>query len=57
MIGGVSVSVPPVANPALNDEAMRNLKVVWPVFEQARIASAWAGTIDACMIRPSPTET
>lgn len=36
----------PHANPALNDEAMRNLKAAWPVFEQARIASAWAGTID-----------
>ncbi|MNM59231.1 4-methylaminobutanoate oxidase (formaldehyde-forming) [compost metagenome] len=36
----------PHANPALNDEAMRNLKAAWPVFEQARVASAWAGTID-----------
>ncbi|MGO3985832.1 FAD-binding oxidoreductase [Pseudomonas sp. SAS7] len=36
----------PHANLALNDEAMRNLKAAWPVFEQARIASAWAGTID-----------
>jgi glycine/D-amino acid oxidase-like deaminating enzyme len=36
----------PLANPALNEEAMRNLKAAWPVFEQARIASAWAGTID-----------
>lgn len=36
----------PHANPALNDEAMRNLKAAWPVFQQARIASAWAGTID-----------
>lgn len=36
----------PHANPALNDEAMHNLKAAWPVFEQARIASAWAGTID-----------
>lgn len=36
----------PQANPALNDEAMRNLKAAWPEFEQARIASAWAGTID-----------
>lgn len=36
----------PHANPALNDEAMRNLKAAWPVFEQARIASVWAGTID-----------
>lgn len=25
---------------------MRNLKAAWPVFEQTRIASAWAGTID-----------
>jgi glycine/D-amino acid oxidase-like deaminating enzyme len=36
----------PHANPALNDEAMRNLQAAWPVFQQARIASAWAGTID-----------
>lgn len=42
----------PHANPALNDEAMRNLKAAWPVFEQARIASAWAGTID---VTPTPT--
>ena len=43
---GVSLAQDPLANPALNDEAMRNLKAAWPVFEQARIASAWAGTID-----------
>ncbi|NIF24994.1 FAD-binding oxidoreductase [Pantoea sp. Tr-811] len=36
----------PQANTALNDEALRNLRAAWPVFEQARIASAWAGTID-----------
>ncbi|WP_412459857.1 NAD(P)/FAD-dependent oxidoreductase [Pseudomonas sp. SC11] len=36
----------PQANTSLNDEALRNLKAAWPVFEQARIASAWAGTID-----------
>ena len=36
----------PSVNTALNDEALRNLRAAWPVFEQARIASAWAGTID-----------
>ncbi|HDS1695715.1 MULTISPECIES: NAD(P)/FAD-dependent oxidoreductase [Pseudomonas] len=36
----------PAANTALNNEALRNLRNAWPVFEQARIASAWAGTID-----------
>lgn len=36
----------PQANTSLNEEALRNLKAAWPVFEQARIASAWAGTID-----------
>lgn len=36
----------PQANVALNDDALRNLRTAWPVFEQARIASAWAGTID-----------
>lgn len=36
----------PQANPALNDEAMRNLKAAWPAFEQARIEQTWAGTID-----------
>jgi glycine/D-amino acid oxidase-like deaminating enzyme len=25
---------------------MNNLMAAWPVFEQARIAQAWAGTID-----------
>ncbi|MBK4987164.1 NAD(P)/FAD-dependent oxidoreductase [Pseudomonas sp. S36] len=36
----------PAANPALNQEALRNLRAAWPVFEQARIEQAWAGTID-----------
>ena len=36
----------PAANPRLNDDAMNNLKAAWPVFEQARIAQTWAGTID-----------
>ncbi|MBK4999746.1 FAD-binding oxidoreductase [Pseudomonas sp. S31] len=36
----------PAANTTLNDDALRNLRAAWPVFEQARIASAWAGTID-----------
>lgn len=36
----------PAANPQLNGAAMNNLIAAWPVFEQARIAQAWAGTID-----------
>jgi glycine/D-amino acid oxidase-like deaminating enzyme len=36
----------PAANPQLNNDAMNNLIAAWPVFEQARIALAWAGTID-----------
>lgn len=36
----------PAANSTLNEDALRNLRAAWPVFEQARIASAWAGTID-----------
>lgn len=36
----------PAANPRLNNAAMTNLIAAWPVFEQARIAQAWAGTID-----------
>lgn len=36
----------PEANPRLNNDAMNNLIAAWPVFQQARIAHAWAGTID-----------
>ncbi|MNF93348.1 Hydrogen cyanide synthase subunit HcnC precursor [compost metagenome] len=36
----------PQANASLNNEAMNNLKAAWPVFEQAQIEQAWAGTID-----------
>ncbi|RWU18980.1 D-amino-acid oxidase [Pseudomonas alkylphenolica] len=36
----------PQANALLNNEAMTNLKAAWPVFEQAQIEQAWAGTID-----------
>lgn len=36
----------PAANIGLNDDALRNLRAAWPVFEQAKIAEAWAGTID-----------
>ncbi|ROM49044.1 D-amino-acid oxidase [Pseudomonas poae] len=36
----------PAANPRLNDDAMNNLMAAWPVFQQARVAQAWAGTID-----------
>lgn len=36
----------PLANPALNEEAMRNLSAAWPVFQQAVMAESWAGVID-----------
>lgn len=36
----------PEVNHGLNQEAMNNLRAAWPVFEQAEIAEAWAGTID-----------
>ncbi|NWL47426.1 D-amino-acid oxidase [Pseudomonas hunanensis] len=36
----------PQANQSLNEDALRNLRAAWPVFEQARISAAWAGTID-----------
>lgn len=36
----------PMPNQALNAEALRNLRAAWPVFEGARIAQSWAGTID-----------
>lgn len=36
----------PQANAGLNEDALRNLRAAWPVFERAEIASAWAGTID-----------
>lgn len=36
----------PQANPALNHEAMRNLRAAWPVFQQAEMAESWAGVID-----------
>ncbi|MGZ0716261.1 NAD(P)/FAD-dependent oxidoreductase [Pseudomonas palleroniana] len=36
----------PAANPRLNNDAMNNLRAAWPVFGQASIAQAWAGTID-----------
>ncbi|KFC38153.1 D-amino acid oxidase [Klebsiella michiganensis] len=36
----------PAVNPALNQEAIRNLRAAWPVFEQAELAQAWAGVID-----------
>ncbi|PEI05873.1 D-amino-acid oxidase [Pantoea agglomerans] len=36
----------PQANPALNNEAMRNLRAAWPAFKQAEIAASWAGMID-----------
>lgn len=36
----------PQANPALNSEAMRNLRAAWPAFQQAEMAASWAGVID-----------
>lgn len=36
----------PEPNPNLNNEALANLRAAWPVFEQAKIEQAWAGTID-----------
>ncbi len=36
----------PLANMALNQEAMNNLRAAWPVFRQAEITQSWAGTID-----------
>ncbi|WP_017348156.1 NAD(P)/FAD-dependent oxidoreductase [Pantoea sp. A4] len=36
----------PKVNPALNQEALNNLKAAWPAFQQAEIAAAWAGMID-----------
>ena len=36
----------PSANPALNTEALTNLRTAWPIFEQAEIEESWAGVID-----------
>lgn len=36
----------PNANPALNNEALTNLRKAWPIFEQAEIEESWAGVID-----------
>lgn len=36
----------PKVNPALNNEAMTNLRNAWPIFNQAEIAETWAGLID-----------
>lgn len=36
----------PAANAGLNEEAMRNLRAAWPVFKNAQVEQAWAGTID-----------
>lgn len=36
----------PQVNPALNQEAMTNLRAAWPAFEKAVIADVWAGAID-----------
>lgn len=36
----------PAANSELNNDALRNLSAAWPMFKDAQIAQAWAGTID-----------
>jgi len=36
----------PRANAGLNQDALDNLRAAWPVFAQAQVAQAWAGTID-----------
>lgn len=36
----------PSANPALNNEALTNLRKAWPIFEQAEVEESWAGVID-----------
>ncbi|MDB4837303.1 FAD-binding oxidoreductase [Marinomonas sp.] len=36
----------PIANPALNQEALSNLSNAWPEFKQAEIDEEWAGVID-----------
>lgn len=36
----------PVVNMRLNHEALNNLKVAWPIFNQAEIEQTWAGVID-----------
>jgi len=36
----------PAVNPALNQEALSNLRAAWPAFARAEIEAAWAGAID-----------
>lgn len=36
----------PQVNTRLNNEALKNLRAAWPVFEQATVEQSWAGTID-----------
>jgi glycine/D-amino acid oxidase-like deaminating enzyme len=36
----------PEVNPALNQEALTNLRNAWPIFDKAEIEEAWAGVID-----------
>ncbi|WP_226549535.1 NAD(P)/FAD-dependent oxidoreductase [Celeribacter naphthalenivorans] len=36
----------PPTSDKINAEALDNLRKGWPVFEQAEIAEAWAGTMD-----------
>lgn len=36
----------PRVNPDLNQEALTNLRKVWPIFDKAEIEEAWAGVID-----------
>jgi glycine/D-amino acid oxidase-like deaminating enzyme len=39
-------TIDPPVDAGINAEAMRNISAAWPVFEQARIVEAWAGTMD-----------
>lgn len=36
----------PMGNDKINAEALNNICKVWPIFEQAKIAESWAGTMD-----------
>lgn len=36
----------PAANDKINAQALDNLRKAWPVFKEAEIAEAWAGTMD-----------
>jgi glycine/D-amino acid oxidase-like deaminating enzyme len=36
----------PEVNPALNQEALTNLRNAWPIFDTAKVEETWAGVID-----------